>query len=93
MVEVTRVDDLAAFATVDELRELLAGIPGTAQVSIDALPEGSQFDSLVLLTALDNGDLRPECVLPSALHRITQVSICEASGILGQLIKRHLPSH
>lgn len=84
MTEVTRIDADAAFATVDQLRELLAGVPGNAQVSIDALPEGVRFDTLVLLAAIDGGDLRPERVLPSALHRVTRVSICEASGVLGE---------
>ena len=84
MAEVTRIDAEAAFATVDQLRKLLVGVPGTAQVSIDALPEGVRFDTLVLLTALDHGDLRQERVLPSALNRITHVSIYEASGVLGE---------
>lgn len=83
MTRTTRIDAVAAFAfsSVDQLRELLSGIPGTAQVSIDALPEGSRFDTLALITALDNGDLSPMRVVRSVLHGVTRVCICEASGV------------
>ena len=77
----TRIDAVAAFSSVDQLRELLAEIPGTAQVSIDVLPERARFDTLALLTALDNGDLSPMRVARSELHRVTRVCICEASGV------------
>lgn len=81
MTRTTRIDAVAAFSSVEQLRELLAGIPGTAQVSIDALPEGARFDTLALLTALDNGELSPMRVARSELHRVTRVCICEATGL------------
>ncbi|AMS13833.1 hypothetical protein A3218_05830 [Pseudomonas chlororaphis] len=81
MTQANRIDAFVAFSSVDQLRELLAGIPGTAQVSIDALPEGARFDTLALLTALDDGDLSPMRVARSELHRVTRVCICEASGV------------
>lgn len=59
MTNTSRIDVFAAFSSVDQLRELLAEIPGTTQVSIDALPEGVRFDSIALLTALDDGELAP----------------------------------
>lgn len=57
MTSANRIDAFAALSSVDELRELLVGIPGTAKFSIDALPEGALFDTLALLTALDDGEL------------------------------------
>ncbi|MHC5208766.1 hypothetical protein [Pseudomonas chlororaphis] len=81
MTHASRIDAVAAFSSVDQLRELLAGIPGTAQVSIDGLPEGARFDTLALLTALDDGELSPMRVARSELHRVTSVCICEASGV------------
>lgn len=81
MTQATRIDAFAAFSSVAQLRELLAGIPDTAQVTIDALPEGARFDTLTLLTALDDGELSPMRVARSELHRVTRVCICEASGI------------
>lgn len=81
MKEAHRIDAIAAFSTVGQLCELLAGIPVTAQVSIDALPRGMRFDTLALLTAIDNGELSPMRVAQSELHRVTRVCICEASGV------------
>lgn len=81
MTNTSRIDVFAAFSSVDQLRELLAEIPGTAQVSIDVLPEGVRFDSIALLTALDDGELAPMRVARSELHRVTSVCICEASGV------------
>lgn len=81
MTQANRIDAFAAFSSVEQLCELLAGIPGTAQVSVDALPEGARFDTLALLTALDDGELSPMRVARSELHRVTRVCICEASGI------------
>jgi hypothetical protein len=84
MAEITREDADAAFDTVGQLRDLLAGVPSEARFTIDAFQDDMEPENLVLLTALDDGELRPERVLPSAVHRITRVCICEASGVLGE---------
>ncbi|TPG88088.1 hypothetical protein EAH72_33730 [Pseudomonas caspiana] len=84
MTENTRDDADAAFETVGQLQELLAGVPSSALFTIDAFQDDMVPATLVLLTALDEGELRPERVLSSAVHRITHVCICEASGVLGE---------
>lgn len=77
----SRMETIATFSSIDQLRELLAGVPGTAKVSIEALPTGVQSETLALLTAIGDGELSPQRVASSATHRVTSVCICEARGI------------
>lgn len=73
-------NDDAALQTVGELKALLDGIPDSARVTIEALPESIEARYLVTLTAFEGGELRPEYVSQEHRHLITRVSICEVGG-------------
>lgn len=74
---ITHDDDI--FTTVGELRALLEGMPDSATVSIDTVPNGHTVNYMAVLT-----NFFPSLITSENKSAVTSVILCEVGELTNQ---------